>query len=167
MRDQTWNLVVMHYDTNTKLLYIGYSEKRLDVNYLVENLTGDKPDILNGDCVFRFFDSIKRLSIIHAGIFKPANHLHRYSRLSGADVTTELTKWKEGKRCQKSDFVGMGYRDGFPVSVGASVKGKIWSPARIGDLKEWKTWCLEVGKLITDESINSNQLLEDSAEKFN
>lgn len=166
MRDQTWNLVVMHYDISTKLLYIGYSEKRLDVNYLVENLTGDTPDILNGDCVFRFFDSIKRLSIIHAGIFKPANHLHRYSRLSGADVTTELTKWKEGKRCQKSDFVGVGYRDGFPVSVGASVKGKIWSPARVGDLKEWKTWCLEVGKLITDETINSNQLLEDSAEKI-
>lgn len=59
---------------------------------------------------FRSFDSIKRLSIVHAGIFKPANHLHRYSRLSGADVTTELTKWKNGSRCQKSDFVGIGFR---------------------------------------------------------
>ncbi|ALR30374.1 helicase [Chryseobacterium sp. IHB B 17019] len=166
MRDQTWNLIVMHYDLTTKLLYIGYSEKRLDVNSLVENLSSNIPNMLNGDCVFRSFDSIKRLSIIHAGIFKPANHLHRYSRLSGADVTTELTRWKEGKRCQKSDFVGVGYRDGFPVSVGASVKGKIWSPARVGDLKGWKAWCLEVGKLITDETIDSNQLLEDSAEKI-
>ncbi|WP_337136346.1 hypothetical protein, partial [Staphylococcus aureus] len=34
-----------------------------------------------------------------------------------------------------------------------------------GDLKEWKRWCLEIGKLITDESIDSNQLLEDSAQK--
>jgi superfamily II DNA or RNA helicase len=166
MRDQTWDLIVMHFDSRTKLLYVGYSEKLLDVKTLVRCLTAKEPTPLNGDCVFRSFDSIKRLSIVHAGIFKPANHLHRYSRLSGADVTTELTKWKEGKRCQKSDFVGIGFRDGFPVSVGASVKGKIWSPARVGDLKEWKSWCLKIGKLITDEAIDSNQLLEDSAEKI-
>ncbi|MFV5690339.1 DEAD/DEAH box helicase [Flavobacterium sp. ZT3R25] len=165
MRDQTWNLIVMHYDKISTLLYIGYSEKLLYVEELVDCITSKQPVALNGDCVFRSFDSIKRLSIVHAGIFKPANHLHRYSRLSGADVTTELSKWKKGNRCQKSDFVGIGFRDGFPVSVGASVKGKIWSPARIGDLKQWKEWCLNIGKLITDETIDSNQLLEDSAEK--
>lgn len=165
MRDQTWGLVLMHYDAHNKLLYVGYSEKRLDVNKLVEKIAGKILTPLNGDCVFRSFDSIKRLSIVHAGIFKPANHLHRYSRLSGADVTEELKKWKTGGRCQKSDFVGIGFRNGFPVSVGASVKGKIWSPARIGTLKEWKSWCLEMGQLITNESIDSNQLLEDSAAK--
>lgn len=166
MRNQTWDLIVMHHDPSANILYIGYSEKRLDIRTIVEKITGENPIPLNGDCVFRSFDSIKRLSIIHAGIFKPANHLHRYSRLSGADVTTELTKWKEGKRCQKSDFVGIGFRDGFPVSVGASVKGKVWSPARIGDLKEWKSWCLDMGRMITDNSINSNQILEDSAAKL-
>ncbi|WP_220495483.1 DEAD/DEAH box helicase [Oceanospirillum sediminis] len=166
MRDQTWDLIVMHHDPLSKMLYIGYSEKRLDVNYLVEKITESDASIVNGDCVFRAFDSIKRLSIVHAGIFKPANHLHRYSRLSGADVTTELTKWKEGRRCQKSDFVGVGFRDGFPVSVGASVKGKIWSPARVGDLKEWKSWCLNIGSMVTDSTINSNQILEDSASKI-
>ena len=165
IRDQKWDLIVMHHDSDAGILYIGFSEKRLDIDTLVESITQNSPIPINGDPVFRSFDSIKRLSIVHAGIFKPANHLHRYSRLSGADVTTELTRWKEGKRCQKSDFVGVGFRDGFPVSVGASVKGKIWSPARVGDLKEWKKWCLEIGRLITDESINSNQLLEDSAKK--
>lgn len=166
MRDQTWDLIVMHHDTSADVLYIGYSEKRLDVKSLVEKITRQDPVAINGDCVFRSFDSIKRLSIVHAGIFKPANHLHRYSRLSGADVTTELTKWKEGKRCQKSDFVGVGFRNGFPVSVGASVKGKVWSPARVGDLKEWKSWCRDMGRMITDEEIDSNQLLEDSAAKL-
>ena len=166
MRDQTWDLIVMHHDQSSKMLYIGYSEKRLDVNTLVEKISGKEAKLINGDCVFRSFHAIKRLSIVHAGIFKPANHLHRYSRLSGADVTTELTKWKEGNRCQKSDFVGVGFRNGFPVSVGASVKGKIWSPARTGDLKEWKSWSLSIGRMITDSSIDSNQILEDSAEKI-
>lgn len=165
LRDQTWGLVVMHHDPHKKLLYIGYSEKRLDVSKLVEKIADETRSLLNGDCVFRSFDSIKRLSIVHAGIFKPANHLHRYSRLSGADVTNELTRWKTEGRCKKSDFVGVGFRDGFPVSIGASVKGKVWSPARMGDLKEWKAWCLNIGQLITDDKIDSNQLLEDSAKK--
>ena len=165
MRDQKWDLIVMHHDATSNVLYIGYSEKRLDLDALVKEITSNEPVPINGDPVFRSFDSIKRLSIVHAGIFKPANHLHRYSRLSGADVTIELTRWKEGNKCEKSDFVGVGFRDGFPVSVGASVKGKIWSPARVGDLKEWKTWCLNIGNLITDESIDSDQLLENSAKK--
>lgn len=165
LRDQTWDLIIMHHDKDKKLLYVGYTEKLLDVPMLVQKISGSAPQLLDGDCVFRAFHAIKRLSIVHAGVFKPASHLHRYSRLSGADVTTELQRWKAGQRCQKSDFVGIGFRDGFPVSVGASVKGKIWSPARIGDVKQWKSWCLEIGKLITNESIDSNQLLENSAEK--
>lgn len=165
MRDQTWNLIVMHFDRENEILFVGFSEKKLDVDNLVHKVTEAKPDLIKGDCVFRTFDSIKRLSIIHAGIFKPANHLHRYSRLSGADVTTELERWRQGQRCKKSDFVGVGYRDGFPVSIGASVKGKVWSPARVGDLKEWKLWCLEMGNMITNENINADQLLEDSAKK--
>ena len=166
MRDQTWNLIVMHFDKQTKLLYVGFSEKGLDLESLVRTISGKDAVYISGDAVFRTFNGISRLSIVHAGIFKPANHLHRYSRLSGADVTTELSRWKEGNRCQKSDFVGVGFRDGFPVSVGASVKGKIWSPARSGDLKEWKAWCIDTGQMITDESIDCNQLLEDSAEKI-
>lgn len=164
--DQTWNLIVMHWDKESKLLYIHQSDKSVDTCELAQNLSEEKPLILNGDCVFRSFNAIKRLSIVHAGIFKPANHLHRYSRLSGADVTSELTRWKEGNSVKKSDFVGIGFRDGEPESVGASVKGKIWSPARIGDLIQWKAWCLKMGDLITDESIDANQLLKDSAKKI-
>jgi len=163
--DQTWTLIVMHWDKETKLLYIHHSDKSVDAQTLAGHLSSKEPFQLNGDCVFRSFNAIKRLSIVHAGIFKPANHLHRYSRLSGADVTTELSKWKQGQSIKKSDFVGIGFRDGTPESVGASVKGKIWSPARIGDITQWKMWCLKMGALITDESIDANQLLKDSAKK--
>ncbi len=166
LKDQTWALIAMHYDESSKLLFIGCSDKRFDIDLLAEKISENTSERILGDSVFRSFDSIKRLSLVHAGIFKPANHLHRYSRLSGADVTEELTRWKEGNRVKKSDFVGVGFRDGFPVSVGASVKGKIWSPARVGDLKEWKEWCLKIGELVTDESIDTNQLLEDSAKKI-
>lgn len=166
IKDQTWALISIHFDESSKLLYIGCSDKKFDIDLLAEKISENTSERILGDSVFRSFDSIKRLSLVHAGIFKPANHLHRYSRLSGADVTDELTRWKEGNRVKKSDFVGVGFRDGFPVSVGASVKGKIWSPARVGDLKEWKEWCLKIGALVTNEYIDTNQLLEDSAKKI-
>lgn len=166
IKDQKWDLFVMHHDPETKLLYIGYSEKKPDLDGLVSSIAQGAYSILNKDCVFRVFDSIMRLSIIHAGIFKPANHLHRYSRLSGPDVSTELSRWKEGNRCEKSDFVGVGFRNGEPVNIGASAKGKIWSPSKSGNILEWKQWCLEMGRLITNENIDADQLLEDSAKKI-
>lgn len=166
MRDQKWDLIVMYHDKDSKLLYVCYTDKHLDVDILVAAITNEAAKIIKDDDVFRSFHDIKRLCILKAGIFKPANHLHRYSSLIGADVTAELTKWKTGKRCKKSDFVGIGFRDGEPVSVGASVKGKIWSPARVGNLKEWKNWCINMGKLITDSNISSDEILEDSASKI-
>ncbi|RQO68957.1 hypothetical protein DBR40_18405 [Pedobacter sp. KBW01] len=72
---------------------------------------------------------------------------------------------EKGGNIKKSDFVGIGFRDGMPESVGASIKGKVWSPARIGDVLQWKGWCQKMGSLITDDSIDANQLLKDSAEK--
>lgn len=165
-RDQTWGLIVLHYDISTKLLYLGYSDKLLDIENLIKKISLDTAVQIKDDNVFKAFHNIKRLSIVHAGIFKPANHLHRYSRLSGADVTAELSKWKEGNRCKKSDFVGIGFKEGKPISIGASIKGKVWSPSKAADLKEWKEWCINIGKVITDPNIDANQILEDSAEKI-
>jgi hypothetical protein len=166
IRDQTWGLIVLHYDISTKLLYLGYSDKLLDIENLIKKISLDTAVQIKDDNVFKAFHNIKRLSIVHAGIFKPANHLHRYSRLSGADVTAELSKWKEGNRCKKSDFVGIGFKEGKPISIGASIKGKVWSPSKAADLKEWKEWCINIGKVITDPNIDANQILEDSAEKI-
>lgn len=165
IKDQIWGLVVLHFDQAKKLLYLGYSDKLLDIENLVQIISQGTAKKIDKDDVFKSFNEIKRLSIVHAGVFKPANHLHRYSRLSGADVTIELSKIRAGSKCKKSDFVGIGYRNGKPISIGASAKGKIWSPAKIADLKEWKEWCLQIGALITDPTIDSDQILVDSAEK--
>lgn len=98
IKDQTWALITMHYDKSSKLLFIGCSDKRFDIDLLAEKISDNTSERIIGDVVFRSFDAIKRLSLVHAGIFKPANHLHRYSRLSGADVTLELNKWREGSK---------------------------------------------------------------------
>lgn len=163
IRDQIWNLIVLHYSESQKLLYIGYSDRNFKPTKLVETIC-EKSFQIKGFPVFRCFQDIKRLKIIHAGLLKPANRNHRYSKFSGSDVTKELEKMRNGVPTKKSDFVGTGFRDGYPVSVGASQKGKVWNPSRRDNTKVWLEWCKEMGDLLLDENISDDQLFKDTVQ---
>lgn len=163
IRDQLWTLVIMHYAEDQQLLYIGCSDKKFKHEKLAEKVCKGEFALIHRNFVFRSFQNIKRRKIIHAGLLKPANRNSRYAKYSGADVTTELASIQSGGRARKSDFVATGYRDGRPVGVGASQKGKVWNPARVGNPKEWIEWCTRTGALLIDESIDTNQIFKDTA----
>ncbi|MEN8715266.1 MAG: DEAD/DEAH box helicase family protein [Verrucomicrobiales bacterium] len=163
IKDQLWTLVMMHYSPEQGLLYIGCSDTKFKHENLAKAVCRGDHSLIKLNPVFRCFQNIKRLKIIHAGLLKPANRNHRYSKYSGADVTTELANLASGGRTRKSDFVGIGYRDGNPVGVGASQKGKVWNPARVGDPLKWIEWCEMTGAMLIDENIDPDQILKDTA----
>lgn len=163
IRDQFWTLVIMHYAEDQKLLYIGCSDKKFKHEKLAEKVCKGDYVFIHRNSVFRSFHNIKRRKIIHAGLLKPANRNSRYAKYSGADVTIELASIQSGGRARKSDFVATGYRDGKPVGVGASQKGKVWNPARVGNPKEWIEWCTRTGALLIDEAIETSQIFNDTA----
>lgn len=163
IRDQIWTLFIMHYAEDQGLLYIGCSDRKFKHDKLAEKICIGEHALIQRNPVFRSFQNIKRRKIIHAGILKPANRNSRYAKYSGADVTTELASIQSGGRARKSDFVATGYRDGKPVGVGASQKGKVWNPARVGNPKEWIEWCTRTGALLIDEAIDTNQIFNDTA----
>lgn len=164
IRDQFWTLVIMHYAEDQGLLYIGCSDKKFKHDELAKKVCIGEHSIIERNPVFRSFQNIKRRKIIHAGILKPANRNSRYAKYSGADVTIQLKNLQNSGRSRKSDFVATGYRDGKPVGVGASQKGKVWNPARVGNPKEWIEWCKKTGALLIDETIDTNQIFDDTAE---
>jgi len=163
IRDQLWTLVIMHYAEDQGLLYIGCSDNKFKHEKLADVVCKGEHTLIQGNAVFRCFQNIKRLKIIHAGLLKPANRNHRYSKYSGADVTTQLEGLQSGGRARKSDFVGIGYKNGKPVGVGASQKGKVWNPARVGNPMEWIEWSKMTGALLIDEKIDPNQIFRDTA----
>ncbi|WP_051536346.1 hypothetical protein [Marinilabilia salmonicolor] len=59
----------------------------------------------------------------------------------------------------KNNFFGVGYKEGEKVSLGCSVKGKIWSYQR-GNLDELTKWCRDIGEIISDNSIDPNVVLQ-------
>lgn len=163
IRDQLWTLVIMHHAEDQGLLYIGCSDKKFKHDKLAEKVCKGPHNLIQRNPVFRSFQNIKRRKIIHAGLLKPANRNSRYAKYSGSDVTEQLATLQSGGRVRKSDFVATGYRDGKPIGVGASQKGKVWNPARVGNPKEWIEWCTRTGALLIDDSIDPNQIFKDTA----
>lgn len=56
---------------------------------------------------------------------------------------------------------GVGYKNGNLTSIGCSCKGKVWSRER-ADLQHFQEWCKEIGKIISDESIDTNIVLQNT-----
>jgi hypothetical protein len=59
----------------------------------------------------------------------------------------------------KNNIFGLGYKAGEKVTLGCSVRGKIWSYLR-GNLSELVDWCKEIGEIITDIDIDPNTVLK-------
>ena len=78
----------------------------------------------------------------------------------GSSVQDGIDQLTQG-RLQKNNLFGVGYKNGSLTSIGCSSKGKVWSRER-GDLQQFQKWCKEVGKIISDESIDPNIVLKNT-----
>jgi hypothetical protein len=71
------------------------------------------------------------------------------------DGLDELTMGK----LAKNNIFGIGFTNGTKRSLGCSLKGKLWSRER-DNLCIFKKWCDEMGSLVTDETIDTNTVLQ-------
>jgi hypothetical protein len=61
----------------------------------------------------------------------------------------------------KNNVFGVGFKDGEKISLGCSVKGKVWSYLR-GNLNELTEWCQKIGDVLENPAINPNTVLENT-----
>ena len=71
----------------------------------------------------------------------------------GIDVTDGFEAAEEATKVQTNVFA-TGFRDGDRVSVGVSLKGRIWSYLIARNMLDWVAWCQETGRRLQDESID-------------
>ena len=67
----------------------------------------------------------------------------------------------EQKQLTANNLFGNGYRNGERISVGCSVKGKIWSHTR-GNLLEYTKWTRMIGKLVEDGNIDPDSFIKNT-----
>lgn len=156
LHDAIWDLYIVFYCEEQKLLFVHTSSKDTFLKDLVRVLTKNSEQV-TGDVIFRSLDSIKRLTLQNIGLNKNKRGL-RYSMHTGTDINEQIPDI-EAQRAVKSNIFGKGFEDGSATSLGCSYKGKIWA-MESSTVYSWMNWCKNVGRKILDDTIDTNALLK-------
>ncbi|MDE0179492.1 MAG: DEAD/DEAH box helicase family protein [Gammaproteobacteria bacterium] len=158
IHDTQWDLFVLHYDPELRLLFVHSSDKSSLHENIAKAVGGDDVALLRGDRVFRILAGINRLQFQNIGITKHARRNLRYAMYTGSDVEQALTQ-SHTAGSTKSNLQGTGYEAGAPVAVGCSYKGRVWSKES-GTIRDLTHWCRHVGTKLVDDSINTDQIID-------
>lgn len=162
VQNMTWDTIVIHWDlrANKNLIFIHTSLKNFTADSLIESIFGDSTRIIDGMDVFKIFHNVKRLTLYNVGAKKGIGRDITFQSFFGRGVQDGISQLQQGTLI-KNNFFGVGYKDGNSISLGCSVKGKIWSYLR-GNLDELTKWCKNIGDILDDSSIDPNTVLQNT-----
>ena len=149
-----WDLHMMHWDPDKKLLYISSSAKG-PYDRLAKAVCGDTTRRVEGEEVFRSLHGFNRLILRNLGLTHHQGRGVRYSMYMGVDVADGLDTAKSQSRIKNNVFA-TGFLDGVPASRGCSAKGKFWSISPVRDLTDWVEWCGDIGTAVNDPGITTD-----------
>lgn len=156
LMDIIWELYIVYFDKDKKLLYIHSSGQDTNISRLAKFITED-PTLISGDKIFRTMYGIKRMKLQNVGLNKASKNL-RFMMYTGSD-TKEAIPELITRRAIKSNIFSKGFEKGVPVTLGCSHKGKIWSMSS-DSVHNWINWCDHIGKKILDDNIDTNDILK-------
>lgn len=149
-----WDLHMMHWDPDKRLLYISSSAKG-PYDRLAKAVCGDTTRRVEGEEVFRSLHGFNRLILRNLGLTHHQGRGVRYSMYMGVDVADGLDTAKSQSRIKNNVFA-TGFLDGVPASRGCSAKGKFWSISPVRDLTDWVEWCSDIGAAVNDPGITTD-----------
>lgn len=155
-----WDMITLFWDLrpNVNRIFINTSIKGLHTEKLVQAIFEGKTTKVSGMEVFRIFHGVHRLSLFNVGGRPGLGQDISFRSFFGKGVQDGLDMLEQGTLI-KNNIFGVGYKDGEKVSLGCSVKGKIWSYLR-GNLNELSQWCRVVGDIVENPAIDPNTVLE-------
>lgn len=162
IRDLTntmWDLYLLHWDADQKLLFINSSNNDSMHEDLAKAVAGDDAELIRGERVFRCFHGINRLIFMNMGLNHSVSRAVRFTMYTGADVQAGLAQAQYENRI-KSNLFGRGYEHGAKTSIGGAQRGRIWAHKIASDIPEWVDWCRRVGAKLLDESISFDEILK-------
>jgi len=158
LRDHVWELFVLSYDADRKLLYLHATDKSSTHEALARAVGGDGATLLRGDVIFRALGRINRLMFQNIGVKKHGRRNLRYAMYTGADVKEALSI-AEKAGSEKANLFGGGWENGAPVTIGAAYKGRIWA-RNAGTIPEWISWAKSIGDKLKDATIDTGKIIE-------
>lgn len=162
VQNMEWNMIVVYWDFRTKknLVFIHSSFKNLSTDKLVQSIFGDNFKIIQGMDMFKIFHDVKRLTLYNVGARKGTGRDISFQSFFGKGVQDGLKLLEQGTLIKNNVF-GVGFKKGEKISLGCSIKGKVWSYLR-GNLNELTKWCQNIGDVLENPNINPNTVLENT-----
>lgn len=157
VQDLTHDLYVLYWDSDRHLLYINSSNKGF-YEELARAVCGDDANRITGADVYRAMAKVDRLVPTNVGLLDIHNRSRRFSMHVGADVV-EGFPVAEAQTKTKTNIFAFGFEGGNRVSVGASLKGRVWSYRVAPSLKHWVDWCDRIGGKLIDTSISIDEIM--------
>ena len=157
-----WDVILLYwYVTPTyNHAYLNTSLDSYDSKKLIDAIFGEDCEKITGENLFRCFSGVSRLAVMNFGGRKARQGDISFKSYYGKDVQEGISLTEQGT-LTKNNLFGNGYRNGKKTSIGCSIKGKVWSYMR-GNLKVYVDWCKKIGKLIEDNNIDPNIVLQNT-----
>lgn len=156
VRDREWALFVLHYDATRNLLYLSSSDKDSTFEGLAKAVGGTK--LISGDTIFRSLGRINRLLFQNVGVRKHGRRNLSFAMYTGGDVANALGMTEKAGSV-KAMLSGTGWEGGRQITIGCSLKGRVWSREQ-GPIPRLNDWCELVGGKLTDNSIDTSKIIE-------
>ena len=158
-KEISYHLYILYWDSTAQLLYIHSSNNDSLHEELAEAVCGKKNiERIKGENIYRVMAEVKRLVPTNVGVVDVRNRARQFSMHVGADVS-EGFPVAEAQTKTKTNIFAYGYEGGNRVSFGGSLKGRVWSYQVAGSIKEWMSWCDDIGRKLTDTTISVEEVL--------
>lgn len=162
IRNWNWEMFVLLWNEEQQLLYVHGSGNHGEFASIAHKVVGDDAALVSGPHLFRCFHGMARVMLTNVGLTEHFGRLLRYTGRMGPDVGQRLTDAQK-RNTQRTVLFGAGYADGEKTTIGASRKGRVWSFQRLR-LDTFAHWCESVGRKITDEAIDQEEVLAGTLE---
>ncbi|WP_432825455.1 DEAD/DEAH box helicase [Dactylosporangium sp. CA-092794] len=148
-----FELIILHFDERTRLLYIHGSQKAGTYADLANAVLGGEPMPLKGPHTFRVLAKLDRLIPSNIGLLDARDHFNRFTMYVGSDVMEALnTADRQGK--SQTHIATSGFDQGERVTISAALSGRFWSVRSAPNLKAWAEWCDVQGEKLLDDRID-------------
>lgn len=138
----TFDLDIIHFDKNNKLLFIGSTNKTVS-NYrsLVDTFCSDTAAELSAATINRALNDIDGLRIFNLGMRRKqfGGRSESYRTLAGPGADIELSE-ADGQSYNRGHSFGKGREGLNDVTIGISTSSKIWSNS-VKQIPEYVEWC--------------------------
>ena len=157
----SYNLFVAYWDSTHHMLYINTSNNEGVFKELAEAICGESVELYKGGSVYKTMASLNRRIATNVGLLDTRNRDSKFELRVGADVIEALDEEARRNKSQTNIFAhGLDSESGERLSVGASLKGRIWSHKAAINIKQWMTWAESIGAKLNDPSIDPAAVMD-------